>query len=183
MGGDKLGDVGKRYTILRHKRNWLWRTKYNNNNTPWLFSTSSLSCSNWTGPCCSGIPYLKPWYHYIMCHRCLPVYSYCQFPRVGPRTCQIPLITEAFQLHRFLAKIFEYVLHKGFLDDIEGKTHYLQGEFRKGYGTSHTSCILQEAVLACRSQNQRCLWPSWMPRRHSTLCGTKAFFVNFTSMA
>ncbi len=72
--------------------------------------------------------------------------------------CQIP---EALQLHRFVAKMFEYVLHKGFLDGIEGKTHYLQGEFRKGYGTSHTSCILQEAVLACRSQNQRAFLDVW----------------------
>ena len=47
------------------------------------------------------------------------------------------------------SNVIEFVLHKGFLDNLEGKIHHgLQGGFRKGYGTSHTSFILQEAILA-----------------------------------
>lgn len=55
-----------------------------------------------------------------------------------------------------VSKIFEFVLLKGFLSDLEEKIHPLQGGFRKGYGTSHTSFILQEAIRSCKQQKQIC---------------------------
>ena len=54
------------------------------------------------------------------------------------------------------SQIFESVLLKGFLSEIEEKIHPLQGGFRKGYGTSHTSFILQEIMSFCGSKCDKC---------------------------
>ena len=54
------------------------------------------------------------------------------------------------------SKLFESVI----LDLIYSSTpislHNLQGGFRKGYSTSHTSFIVQEAILSCKEQHLKC---------------------------
>ena len=78
-------------------------------------------------------------------------------PPVFTRSFILPISNyRGISIASVLSKIFEYVLHKGFLDNIYRKIHHLQGGFRKGYATCHTSFILQEAVLGCRAQNQKC---------------------------
>ena len=53
-------------------------------------------------------------------------------------------------------KVFEYILLSEFLSPLSHRLHALQGGFRSGLSTSHTSYILNECIMSCRERNSKC---------------------------
>ncbi len=67
-----------------------------------------------------------------------------------------PFNFRGISINSRFSKIFESVLQKGYLCELEARIHPLQGGFRRGYGTSNTSFVLQEAIQFCRSKGGKC---------------------------
>ena len=54
------------------------------------------------------------------------------------------------------SKVFESILLNKFMSFLSDQLHPLQGGFRKGLSSSHTSFILQEAIQGCRETHSKC---------------------------
>lgn len=54
-----------------------------------------------------------------------------------------------------VSKLFERVIAPRFLECLLPLLHPLQGGFRPGFSTLHSSYILQEAILECRSHQKK----------------------------
>ena len=77
--------------------------------------------------------------------------------RVGPWIPIILLTIGASQLGLlFVRCLSQSILLSEFLSPLSHRLHALQGRFRSGLSTSHTSYILNECIMSCRERNSKC---------------------------
>ncbi len=82
--------------------------------------------------------------------------SHYSYPKSKHLDITNPSNYRGISISSTLSKLFEIVVLDIASPTLSESLHQLQGGFRKGYSISHTSFLVQEAILSCRDKQLKC---------------------------